>query len=203
MPSQFKTAKAAAIHLHAQAPAGPRKDLLEKLIESNDWDRKMALLHEFMETPAPQQPVELSVSSREQRLHYILSEFLELVDASGFELATSVAAGPAAFVTLTKSNVEFHHREGSQQDRIEMLDGLADLLVVVIGMAVEMGQKMNPIFQEVVLESATKVDPETLRVEKNDGIKVPDEPVGKWIKGAFHTKAGIQHLITMPKEIES
>jgi predicted HAD superfamily Cof-like phosphohydrolase len=152
-------------------------------------------LHDLMDTPNPGVPTVLSPADRYRRLHYILSEFIETVNAAGFDLFAATGNRP-----LDKTTLELHIKTGNPlADTVEVLDGLADIMVVCLGMASEMGYDLMPIFDEVIAASVTKLQPDGF-IKKNECLElkcpnfmkgcenpehfeIPDEPAGKWIKG--------------------
>lgn len=204
----------ATVQLMAQnMPESDQRRKIKQILRTDlNPNQTIKLLHQICDTSAPMQPVNLSISDRHQRLHYILSEFIETVEASGFQLKAQ------HLHPLDKSSLLIEHIEGQRQDIVEMLDGLADIVVVCFGMAVEMGYDLMPIFREVVMGSITKVNPETGRIDKNlcmdtecefwqsrdcpDSAHRPimDEPAGKWLKGSAYKPPQIKVLIQLPRE---
>lgn len=219
-----QTATQAALAMALNAPDNERGELLRQIMGVNLPEHKMInLLHRLLDTPSPFDPVLLSVTDRHQRLHYIMSEFLELVEASGFVAQVRVQADdyPPKLLTLNKSTLLLNHVEGSKQDVIEMVDGLEDIMVVSLGMMAEMGQLPShpQAFREVVAGSVTKLNPDTGKIDKNfcragcdpmDGVckdpshrPIGDEPVGKWIKGRDYQAPNLRAIIKLPEGYES
>ena len=70
----------------------------------------------------------------------------------------------------------------AKKDVVDMADGLADLLWVVFGTAVEHGLPMNQIFKEVAASNMSKVD----------GYK---DSSGKWIKPDTYKPVDLSWLL--------
>jgi predicted HAD superfamily Cof-like phosphohydrolase len=111
--------------------------------------------HQIMGLPAPATPIVPSVSMRERRLRLIFEEFLELVEANGFELIAEDGVHESPLAGLTFSLM---HIEGSRYDVVECADALGDLNVVVGGTAVEYGIPLHFIDYEVYTSNLSKLD---------------------------------------------
>jgi predicted HAD superfamily Cof-like phosphohydrolase len=72
------------------------------------------------------------------------------------------------------------------EDLVSIADGIADLLYVVLGTAVEYGIDIEPIFNEVHRSNMTKFG----------GTKRED---GKWLKPETYSPANIKRLIDAQK----
>jgi predicted HAD superfamily Cof-like phosphohydrolase len=59
-----------------------------------------------------------------------------------------------------------------ENDIVEVADGLADIIYVVIGTALEFGIPLDLVWAEVQRSNMAKVDPETGKVTKRDDGKV-------------------------------
>lgn len=109
-------------------------------------DNQQAMVREFhrkYDLPAPDRPAVISPKDRLRRARLIFSEAAEFIEAA------------------------------DRDDYVEMVDALADLLVVVYGTAVEMGVDLEPIFAEVHRSN----------MSKNGG----KDPGGKILKGPSFT----------------
>lgn len=162
--------------------------------------------HMVMEMVCPEEPIIPSVSNREARLRFIFEEFLELCDATGFQLQIDVGDGHGTEVwaTLTEAKmgngeVRFNHIEGSRYDVVESADALSDLNVFVNGTGVEWGLPLHVTDHEVYCSNLTKLDSEGKPIkngitegyrEGESGYRA-DLPVGKWLKPAGFVKANI------------
>ena len=95
--------------------------------------------HRKYDAPVGDAPRQISVKDRLRRARLIVSEAGEFLDAA------------------------------DKSDFIEMVDALADILVVTYGTAVEMGVDLEPVFAEV----------QRSNMSKNGGV----DPGGKILKG--------------------
>lgn len=145
--------------------------------------------HQLWEIPTPEKPIVPSVSSREQRLRFILEEFLELVEACGFNLIARGKDGDKPLF-LSHEILAVEHIEGSRYDVVEAADALGDLNVVNNGTAVEWGIPIHFIDYEVYTSNLSKTTPAgvTLKNGRSEGYRVgepghrPDLPEGKIMK---------------------
>lgn len=128
--------------------------------------------HQLWEIPTPEVPIVPSVSSREQRLRFILEEFLELVEACGFKLIVTQGAGKYDDIT---QHVTVEHIEGSRYDVVEAADALGDLNVVNNGTAVEWGIPIHFIDYEVYTSNLSKTTPDgrTIKNGITEGYRGP------------------------------
>lgn len=106
-------------------------------------------VHEFhtkYEIPAPAQPTMIPVKDRLRRARLIVSEAAEFLEAA------------------------------DQDDFIEMVDALADILVVTYGTAVEMGVDLEPVFREVHRSNMSKDGGKDAggKILKGPGFSPPD-----------------------------
>lgn len=139
-----------------------------------------------------------SVSDRERRLRLVLEEFLELVDAMGFQLCIDGAPANSSFEEITVTHVE-----GSKYDPVETLDALADLDVVINGTAVEFGLPMLSANREVYLSNMSKLLPDgkaaingvTPGYREGEPHYRADAPIGKGLKGPNYIPPNIHRLI--------
>lgn len=116
----------------------------------------------------PNRPVVPEESIGRLRLSLILEETVELANALGF-------------------CCQFDHTDFSSmpewKDKVQVADGIADLLYVVIGTAVACGIDIEPIFQEVHRSNMTKFIDGTFRED------------GKYVKGPNHSKPNIADIL--------
>lgn len=155
--------------------------------------------HTICGIPTPEGPIMPTVTQREQRLRFILEEFLELVEAMGFQIAVNNDAevtgefieNGAEYVTLDcdgKPAITVRHVEQSRYDVVETADALGDLNVVVNGTGVEFGIPMHFIDYEVYCSNLSKVPPN-------------GEPIRNGITPGY--RAGDPNMIDWPREHES
>ncbi len=110
--------------------------------------RMVQEFHRKYDAPVGDTPRQISVKDRLRRARLIVSEAGEFLDAA------------------------------DKSDFIEMVDALADILVVTYGTAVEMGVDLEPVFAEV----------QRSNMSKNGGI----DPGGKILKGPGFSPPEIQ-----------
>jgi predicted HAD superfamily Cof-like phosphohydrolase len=127
--------------------------------------------HQVMGLPAPDYPITPPVSMRERRLRLILEEFLELVEANGFQIIFDDGLGEP----LSGIDMKLQHVEGSRYDVVETADALADLNVVVAGTAVEYGIPMHVVDYEVYCSNLSKLDAEGKPIVNHCQRCGPDE----------------------------
>lgn len=146
------TALAAAWQAIEENPNRDTKVAMERSIGVNASPQLMVkTFHELYGMPVAHRPTQLSVSRRHLRLMLILEELDELITASGFKLRISdVAVGGQRGIVVD-------HVEGSRQDMVEMADGLADIVYVCYGMALEMGVDLQAVLREVHAANLTKL----------------------------------------------
>lgn len=154
--------------------------------------------HTVMKMETPDAPILPSVSLRERRLRLILEEFLELVEAMGFEMTVG------GHTDFAHSELGVKHVEGSRYDVVETADALGDMNVVVNGTGVDFGIPMHFIDYEVYTSNLSKVDaggnvivnhcrtcqpeaPETVKQavqceDETHELLRPDAPIGKILK---------------------
>ncbi len=102
--------------------------------------------HEKYDVPAAERPTMISHKDRLRRARLICSEAAEFVEAA------------------------------DKDDFVEMIDALADILVVTYGTAVELGVDLEPVFAEVHRSNMSKnggIDPGG-KVLKGPGFSPPD-----------------------------
>ncbi len=102
--------------------------------------------HEKYEAPVGRRPEQIGIKDRMRRARLIFSEAAEFIDAA------------------------------DQDDFVEMVDALADLLVVVYGAAVEMGVDLEPVFAEVQRSNMSKDGGKDAggKILKGPGFSPPD-----------------------------
>jgi predicted HAD superfamily Cof-like phosphohydrolase len=110
-------------------------------------EQRMVLeFHRKYELPAPAAPTMPSPKDRLRRARLIVSEAAEFLEAA------------------------------DQSDFIEMVDALADILVVTYGTAIEMGVDLEPVFAEVQRSNMSKNGGRDAggKVLKGPGFSPPD-----------------------------
>lgn len=160
--------------------------------------RQTGHFHLLCEIPTPEAPIIPSVTSRDQRLRFILEEFLELVEACGFRLELDVQDEGGNMV-LPHDALRLGHIEGSRYDVVEVADALSDLNVVNNGTAVEWGIPVHVTDYEVYSSNLTKVldDGTVIRNGVTEGYREgepghqPNRPDGKIVKPASFVPANI------------
>lgn len=110
-------------------------------------EQQMVLdFHRKYDAPVRTTPTLISVKDRLRRARLIVSEAAEFVEAA------------------------------DRDDMVEMVDALADLLVVVYGAAVELGVDMEPVFAEVQRSNMSKNGGKDAggKILKGPGFSPPD-----------------------------
>lgn len=172
--------------------------LIRTALSSNSQPHTM--VKSFMvlnDVPTPTKGVNLSVSDRELCLNLIYEEMVEVINAAGFRINDF-------------GNIE--HVEGSRQDHVEMVDGLADVVFTCFFMAIRLGYDLTPMLREVTASNFTKLDDEGKPIKNGFGkaaIGQPlhrvDQPIGKILKGPRYMKPALVrlfgHLFPKPEEI--
>lgn len=104
--------------------------------------------HLKYDSPAPESPVMISPKDCLRRARLIFSEAAEFIEAA------------------------------DQKDFVEMVDALADILVVTYGTAVEMGVDLEPVFREVHRSNMSKNGGKDAggKILKGDAFTPPDIP---------------------------
>lgn len=185
--------------------------ILRSLHVHSNPDTMVRAFHKLYGLPIGRTLVGQSVSRRELRLKLILEEFLETVKASGFQITAKnmVNFGPGSF--------DLEHIEGSQQDIVEIADGLADIVYVCFGMAIEYGIDLMAVLREVHAANLTKLGEDGKPIingvtygyrergpQMEDGFsRDPDDdfdptlPVGKVLKGPNYMKAQVARILNI------
>ncbi len=187
-----KNALMVAQRLVDDMPKGPlRSALLRSLSPHARTSEQITAFHWMFNIPIAARSVEsMSVSDRHRRLHMLIEEVLELVEACGFELS----AGRDIYGDF-KWNVE--HTEGSQQDRVEMLDALGDINVLTHGFAIELGDNLDDATTEIHASNLTKMGEDGQPIV--NGVNVLEDskyPVGKILKGPNYVKPNLKQLLS-------
>ena len=102
--------------------------------------------HRKYNAPVGEKPAQIGVKDRLRRARLIMSEAAEFLEAA------------------------------DQDDFVEMVDALADILVVTYGAAVEMGVDLEPIFREVHRSNMSKDGGKDAggKILKGKGFSPPD-----------------------------
>lgn len=199
------TAMVAASDLNDRSTHGMRGIVATSLGVHASPHVMVKTFHRLFGAPSPTEPQRLSVNDRYRRLHFILSEFMELMKASGFDLIIKPENMQFFTGDEISEHVDLNHIEGSQQDTIEMLDGLADIVYVCYGMAIEMGYDLTPVLREVHASNMTK-GTEDGPIVNGYGVAAlgqpmhkADEPTGKILKGPHYMKPQLARILPLPK----
>lgn len=110
---------------------------------------------EWMQKFGQETPSEITVPSleiRKLRAKLILEEALETISGVGLKLIIDGASFKDSFEYF-----DFEEYTLSPPNLKETADGLADLLVVLLGTAVAFGLDLEPIFEEVMRSNDTKL----------------------------------------------
>ena len=126
----------------------------------------------------------------------IFEEALEIAEACGVDvklrisqdslLSSGINKGQSIIRKIREGELEFE-TNGSEQDLIEIGDGISDLKYVAHGLANRVGVVMKPLDNEVHRSNMSKFI---------DGHRRED---GKWIKGSSYSPANIKSLINEQK----
>lgn len=154
--------------------------------------RQTGHFHLLCEIPTPEAPIIPSVTSREQRLAFILEEFLELVEACGCGMTLNGES-------INSAALKVEHIEGTRYDVVEAADALSDLNVVNNGTAVEWGIPVHVTDYEVYSSNLTKILPDgtVIRNGVTEGYREgepghqPNRPDGKICKPVSFIPANI------------
>lgn len=132
----------------------------------------------------------LSGVRKENNMEQMQASVLEFHQAFGLEigkephvLSTSAQKRRDKLIREELKELNYAFYKNNLEDAV---DGIADLLYVVLGVAIEMGVDMEDIFKEVHKSNMTKVD----------GHKRED---GKWIKPDNYTPPNIK-IVPLPHE---
>jgi predicted HAD superfamily Cof-like phosphohydrolase len=98
----------------------------------------------------PPQPQLMNDELLAFRLNFILEELNETAEANGF--AMSVADDGE--VTFVKQNEAFINDRPAREVLIDTLDGIVDMMYVIVGMARQFGFHSNTIYGGTILEEA-------------------------------------------------
>lgn len=145
--------------------------------------------HDVYRVAGADLPTPMSVSLRDLRLKLIAEEFEELVAASGFEFRAVIRDG--------SQEIELAHVEGSQQNLVEMADGLGDIVYVCYGMAIAMGIDLDKVIEEIHESNMSKLGEDGEPIINGITNSVIDQrfPKGKVLKGPNYRKPDIAKVI--------
>lgn len=146
-----------------------------KVQEGDKMIEEQQKVREFIEGISSQtmntKPTIPSLEVRILRARLMLEECLETIDKG---------LGIDVF-TFNDTKIEFEDLEfessisGKQSDLVEIADGLADQIVVILGTAISCGINLGPIFDEVMHNNMLKLKTGTID-EHGKLIKSPDHP---------------------------
>lgn len=167
--------------------------------------RMTRAFHHAMGIPSPAVPFVPTVTERERRLRLILEEFLELVEAMGFQLTVDSSDPEHEWNGDVGERLIVEYIGGSHYDVVETADALGDLNVVVNGTSAEFGIPQEAVDYEIYCSNMTKLGPDGKPIingvtegyrEGEDGYK-PDAPVGKILKPAGFVPANIPAVLAL------
>ncbi len=168
--------------------------------------------HTGMGAPVGKRITTLSVADIDRRLRLTFEEYKETVKASGFEF---VSASTGEVIT---SDITLVPIPGVVQDLVEISDGIADVLVVDVGHAVEHGLPITEIFDEVMWSNGTKLPLDGIPIlnrcltsdtqpdhncetHPNDCVLLdPAAPINKILKPSTYVKADIKAVLARQGE---
>lgn len=188
--ADYVTALANVLH---QIPNMENKDRARKIEQSLSVHASPQLMvkmfHEMYEMPRPSRFTQLPPSRHSLRLDLIVEEVNELIKAAAHEVI-EVQAGDIREYNSIEFGVE--HIEGQKVDYVEVADGLADIVYVCFGYAIEMGIDLMTVLREVHASNMTKLDESGRPIFREDG---------KVLKGPNYQKPNISVVIQVAKEI--
>lgn len=198
------TALAAALDLMERNPE-LRKPFGQAFASTANPHYMVKAFYEVMNLPIPLHPIKLSVTERQKFLTIIFSEVVELIRASGFRLDAVWPTEDDVYPTIT-----LNHIEGSQEDHVEMLDGLGDVAFTIFFMAIGKGWNLMHALREITASNLTKLDEDGKPIINGYGkaapgepLHRPDEPEGKILKPEGFTRPALARIMAMPQENES
>ena len=159
--------------------------------------------HTIFGRPTRTKLTQLSVAERDLRLRLIHEEFAELVFASGFEAPQRDG--------LDFDDATLCHVEASQQDSVEMADGLGDIVVVCYGMAQHMGIDLDLVIREIHRSNMSKAGSNgkpIINGESPEGVNDHGDridltrPAGKILKGPHYFRPDIAGVLGLSCEDE-
>jgi predicted HAD superfamily Cof-like phosphohydrolase len=118
------------------------------------------------------------------KMSLIAEEFIELVEA---------VYGGQSGSTLADAWKKAQKEDEGNRDVVEASDALADLLVVIYGMALEANIPLDRVFDEVHSSNMSKLGEDGKPI-LSDGVN-SDKPVGKIIKGPNFRKPDISRVL--------
>jgi predicted HAD superfamily Cof-like phosphohydrolase len=133
--------------------------------------------HEKFNVPFLQQPGIPSDERRRLRFELIKEEFEEVATAMGLDLDT------VHYLPLSNKNA----------DLVRIADGLADLLYVIYGCALEFGIPLDACFEEVHRSNMTKLWPDGTAHYREDG---------KVLKPDTYTKADLVKVLLLNSDLD-
>lgn len=211
-----KTTQAALIVTYGIPDVMQRGRAVNSLLSTAKTSQQVAVFHELYKVPMGNRE-DMSVSDRERRLRLILEEFLELVEACGFELILDTARNLEHDCDVLSADdgpwsgkIGLAHRECSQQNHVEIMDALGDINYVIHGYAIELGYSLDDVTSEIHASNMTKlgVDGKPIVNGVTEGYKVsavendktqpqykPEVPIGKILKGPNYQKPRLAEVM--------
>lgn len=127
------------------------------------------------------EPKKVTTEHAETRLNFLLEELVETAEAAGYNLGICNKNG--------KDVVQFHRNKRIKVNRAEYIDGLTDLLYVVLGTAVMSG--LNEIATGAGFTCLTKLEVAFEKVHRANMQKIP-------VKNASESKRGTKYDMKKP-----
>jgi len=188
-----KNALMVAQRLVDEMPKGQlRSELLRSLTPHARTSDQIRAFHKMFDIPIAKGSVEsMSPEDMYRRLHMLIEEVLELVFHCGFDL----------YVQPDENENNGHravleHIPESKQNRVEMLDALGDVNVLIHGFAIELGDNLDDATTEIHASNLTKMGEDGLPIV--NGVNVLEDsqyPVGKILKGPNYVKPNLKQML--------
>lgn len=119
--------------------------------------------HDATNQPYPTKPIIPTELAIIRRVKLILEEFEETMRAMGYAVGTN---------QKTQRLVAVQYMDMNTEKLVDLADGLADLIYVAVGTAIEFGIPLPAVWDEVQRANMAKRDPKTGKVRKNEYGKV-------------------------------
>lgn len=198
--SKYLTALAAAVDLVKTMPRAVARMIELSLAPNVSTHERVKTFQLLYGQPVPLQPVMLNKADLYRRLHFILSEYAEVLKASGGCFSyDSYEDGKRVVRLVHAKDLNIQLDPDHPFDTIEVLDGLGDIVYVCHGMAIEMGHNLDPVIREIHASNMTKMgaDGKPIINKVNSGDRtIEGEPEGKVLKGELYTRPQIATAIS-------
>jgi predicted HAD superfamily Cof-like phosphohydrolase len=177
--------------------------------DKHPQDRTEAF-HEIFNAPIYDGPLDEQFSHMDDqrvafRISFIISEAFEILKKGlgiDVSLGVSSANGDPYFAFGTGNAglcqaILNAMQDGHTRNIVEVVDGLADLNVVVNGFALELGADMKAIDQEVLASNFTKLDDEGKPIVADESN--PNYPKGKILKSKNYVEPNIRSVLGLDR----